>query len=253
MKKIIYILLVAISFGFISCDNYYNNYKRTRAKVDKLLSERQFEKAREVVNENVSEGKTKKELLANITYTQINMLMEDGDYETASAIARELKLEDIFYDAFFKNIRQIIKRNRYDFVFETLMDWKIPYSLQMVVDDYPKYFNDGRHEVEKEKKRSGYYDSQVCSPGEYNYFIRRINNAVDIILQKVMYEGNPTNIRRCLMCYRPYCVYTQKNEKIGDELNEYTNDYKHRYFFKMQNTAKEEAENMLREAKLSIN
>ena len=55
------------------------------------------------------------------------------------------------------------------------------------------------------------------------------------------------------MCYRPYCVYTQKNEKIGDELNEYTNDYKHRYFFKMQNTAKEEAENMLREAKLSIN
>lgn len=259
MKKIIYILLVAISFGFISCDNYFNNYKRTRAKIDKLLSERRFEEAIEVAN-NIGGGglsgedeRVKEELLANISYTQINLLMEDGEYETASAIARELKLEDIFYEAFYKQLRQIIKRNRYDFAFETLMDWKIPYSPQMVVDDYPKYFNDGRHEVEKEKKRSGYYDSQECSPGEYNYFIRRINDAVDIILQKVMYEGNPTNIRRCLMCYRPYCVYTQKNEKIGDELNEYTNDYKHRYFFKMQNTAKEEAENMLREAKLSIN
>ena len=57
-----------------------------------------------MVNENVSEGKTKKELLANITYTQINMLMEDGDYETAFAIACELKMENIFYDTFFKNV-----------------------------------------------------------------------------------------------------------------------------------------------------
>ena len=241
------IVLLLLIFGGVSRCSHKRFISKT-AKIDKLLSERKYEKAREIANHFDQEEKSI--YLTKITSTQITMMMEDGDYESAFAIARELKMENIFYDAFFKNIRQIIKRNRYDFAFETLMDWEIPYSPQMVVDDYPKYFNDGRHEVEKEKKRSGYYDSQECSPGEYNYFIRRINDAVDIILQKVMYEGNPTNIRRCLMCYRPYCVYTQKNEKIGDELNEYTNDYKHRYFFKMQNTAKEEAEKMLREAKI---
>ena len=122
MKKIINVILVAfISLGFVSCDNYYNNYKRTRAKIDKLLSERKYEKAREVVNENVSEGKTKKELLANITYTQINILMEDGDYETAFAIARELKMENIFYNAFFKNICRYIQISINSFV----IDFKI--------------------------------------------------------------------------------------------------------------------------------
>lgn len=249
MKKIIYLLLVAISFGFISCDNYYNNYKRTRAKVDKLLSERKYEKAREVVNENVSEGETKKELLANITYTQINMLMEDGDYETAFAIAHELKMENIFYDAFFKNIRQIIKRNRYDFVFETFMDWQCPLEVKTYEQNLQKNLDGILEEREPNKDFKGeYYGGK---PGNYNWFIRTVNNTVDIVLQKVMFEGNPNNIRRCLMCYKPYLVLDRKektNEFCGKEKNEEYRYYK--FYFKMQNTAKEEAENMLREAKI---
>lgn len=249
MKKIIYILLVAISFGFISCDNYYNNYKRTRAKVDKLLSERKYEKAREVVNENVSEGKTKKELLANITYTQINMLMEDGDYENASAIARELKMENIFYDAFFKNIRQIIKRNRYDFVFETFMDWQCSLEVKTYEQTLQKNLDWILEEREPNKDSKGeYYGGE---PGNYNWFIRTVNNTVDIVLQKVMFEGNPNNIRRCLMCYKPYLVLDRKektNEFCGKEKNEEDRFYK--FYFKMQNTAKEDAEKMLHEAKI---
>lgn len=248
MKKIIYVLLVAISFGFISCDNSYNNYKRTRAKVDKLLSERQFEKAREVVNENVSKGKTKEELLANITYTQINMLMEDGDYETAFAIARELKMENIFYDAFFKNIRQIIKRNRYDFVFETFMDWQCPLEAKTYEQNLQKNLDWILEEREPNKDSKGeYYGGK---PGNYNWFIRTVNNTVDIVLQKVMFEGNATNIRRCLMCYKPYLVLDRKEKtnEFGSEKNEEHRYYK--FYFKMQNTAKEDAEKMLREAKI---
>lgn len=250
MKKIINVILVAvISLGFVSCDNYYNNYKRTRAKVDKLLSERKYEKAREVVNENVSEGETKKELLANITYTQINMLMEDGDYETAFAIARELKMENIFYDAFFKNIRQIIKRNRYDFVFETFMDWRCPLEAKTYERDLQKHLDWILEEKEPNKDYKGEYYG--VDQGNYNWFIRTFNNTVDIVLQKVMFEGNATNIRRCLMCYKPYLVLDRKektNDFCGKEKDDDHRFYK--FYFKMQNTAKEDAEKMLREAKI---
>ena len=244
-RNLIYALLIALSFGFISCDNSLNNYKRSRAKIDKLLAERQFEKAREVAN-NVGAEEVKAELLNNISYTQLNMMMEDGDYETASSLARELQQDDLFYDAFFKNIRQIVQRGNYDFIFETFMGWQCSHTPQMVVDDYPQYYNDGRHTNEREIRSAG----NECSPGEYNYLIRPINAAVDVVMQKVMYEGNATNIRHCLACYKPYCLYTNKNEKIGKDLNKYTNDYMHRYYFEMQNTAKEDAEKMLREAKI---
>lgn len=249
MKKIIYILLVAISFGFISCDNYFNNYKRTRAKIDKLLSERRFEEAREVVNENVSEGETKKELLANITYTQINMLMEDGDYETASQLARELRQENLFYDLFLKNIRQIVKRGNYNFIFETFMDWQCPCETKTYEEGLLKNFDYLLEEREPIKNHNGDYYRELG--GAYNWFVRPVNNAVDVVLQKVMFEGNPNNIRRCLMCYKPYSVFDKKektNDFCGKEKDDDHRFYK--FYFKMQNTAKEDAEKMLREAKI---
>lgn len=247
-RSIIYALLIALSFGFVSCDNSYNNYKRSRAKIDKLLAERQFEEAREVAND-ISRQSVKEELLNNISYTQLNMMMEDGDYETAAALARELKMENIFYDAFFKNIRQIIKRNRYDFVFETFMDWQCPLEATTYEQNLQKNLDWILEEKEPNKDSKGeYYGGK---PGNYNWFIRTVNNTVDIVLQKAMFEGNPNNIRRCLMCYKPYLVLDRKvktNEFCGKEKNEEHRYYK--FYFKMQNTAKEDAEKMLLEAKI---
>lgn len=249
MKKIIYVLLVAVSFGFVSCDNWINGYPRTRAKVDKLLANREFEKARELVNKKVSARIDRQGMLKNISRTQITILFEDGEYETASALARELKMEDVLSDAFFKNIRQIIKRNRYDFVFETLMDWQCPAEAKTYKEDLAKNFDYLLEEREPTKDYNGKY--YPCLGGQYNWCVRPVNNTIDIVLQKVMFEGNPNNIRRCLMCYKPYSVFDKKvktNEFCGREKTEEMRYYK--FFFKMQNTAKEDAEKMLHEAKI---
>ena len=239
------VLLLLISGGVSYCS--YKRFVSKTAKIDKLLSERKYEKAREIANHFDQEEKSI--YLTKITSTQITMMMEDGDYESASALARELKMEDVFYDAFFKNIRQIIKRNRYDFVFETLMDWQCPAEAKTYEQDLQKNLDRILEEREPNKDYKGeYYDGD---PGNYNWFIRTVNNTVDIVLQKVMFEGNPNNIRRCLMCYKPYLVLDRKvktNEFCGNEKNEEHRYYK--FYFKMQNTAKEDAEKMLREAKI---
>lgn len=247
-RSIIYALLIALSFGFVSCDNSYNNYKRSRAKIDKLLAERQFEEAREVAND-ISRQSVKEELLNNISYTQLNMMMEDGDYETAAALARELQQEELFYDSFLKNIRQIAKRGNYNFIFETFMDWQSPCEAKTYEENLLKNFDYLLEEHEPTGDWNGGYYS--CLGGKYNWCIRPINNAIDVVLQKVMYEGNPTTIRRCLMCYKPYSVFDRKektNEFSGKEKNEEYRYYK--FYFKMQNTAKEDAEKMLLEAKI---
>ena len=239
------VLLLLISGGVSHCS--HKRFVSKTAKIDKLLSERKYEKAREIANHFDQEEKSI--YLTKITSTQITMMMEDGDYESAFAIARELKMENIFYDAFFKNIRQIIKRNRYDFVFETFMDWQCPCETKTYEEGLLKNFDYLLEEREPNKDYKGEYYG--VKPGNYNWFIRTVNNTVDIVLQKVMFEGNATNIRRCLMCYKPYLVLDRK-EKTNDFCGkEKDDDYRYyKFYFKMQNTAKEDAEKMLREAKI---
>ena len=255
-RNIVYVLLIALSFGCVSCDNYWNNWRRSRAKIDKLLAERRFEEAREVANKISGGGlsgedeKLKAELLKEISLTQLNFLLEDGEYEIASALAHELRMEDLFYDVFFKNIRQIVKSGNYDFVFETIMDWQCPCDAQLCERNLLKNFNYLLEERKPNHRRSnGTYNP--CIGGRYNWFIRPVNNAVDVVMQKVMYEGNPTNIRRCLMCYKPYSVFDRKVRT--DETNNMVKEgdkYWYDFYFKLQNTAKEDAEKMLREAKI---
>lgn len=247
-NHIVYTLLIALSLGFVSCDSL-NNYKRARAKVDKLIAEREFEKARDVAN-NVGKQKVKEELLNTISFTQFNMMIEDGDYETASQLARELRQENLFYDSFLKNIRQIVKRGNYNFIFDTFMDWQCPCEAKTYEQNYLlKNFDYLLEEREPRKDYKG--DYYRVTAGEYNWFVRPVNNAVDVVLQKVMFEGNPNNIRRCLMCYKPYSIFDKK-EKTNDFCGKEKDD-DHRYYkfyFKMQNTAKEDAEKMLQEAKI---
>lgn len=239
------VLLLLISGGVSHCS--HKRFVSKTAKIDKLLSERKYEKAREIANHFDQEEKSI--YLTKITSTQITMMMEDGDYESAFAIARELKMENIFYDAFFKNIRQIVKRGNYNFIFETFMDWQCPCETKTYEEGLLKNFDYLLEEREPIDLDNGDYYRELG--GAYNWFVRPVNNAVDVVLQKVMFEGNPNNIRRCLMCYKPYSVFDKKektNDFCGKEKDDDHRFYK--FYFKMQNTAKEDAEKMLREAKI---
>ena len=151
--------------------------KRLNSKIEKALAVRDFDKARDLSQGYPSDW-DKGEQLYNINKTQISLMIDDGMWEDAAVLAKELNSYYVYEILFRENLGKLLNKKRYDVILNTLTGW-INYASY---DDYLGHVN-------YSKLNGGLYDSDY-------------NAMVDNVINHAIIEENVGLIKKCLILYR---------------------------------------------------
>lgn len=249
MKKILGLLMIAsASLMLASC--FSDNSK----DIKKLIANREYDKAREIAIAEFSDGGGHHNLqsleLYQISKAQLEEIFMDGDYKEAYDVARETKQPYAFQDVFAENIKDVIRKGNYDFIFKVLDEWKIYCEYNETLRNLEKWEQNLLEEPSRDADymKTDAHQTSWESNGPYNADIRRFNDIVDKVLEACVEEKDAENIKKCLNAYKPYATLDGKKdtgEKCIDE----------NYFlftYKLQNTAKEEAQQRVADAGIEL-
>ncbi len=199
---IVAIVASCLSLLLQSCENTYT-YTKEQAKVEKFLSERKFDKAREIAMSipadeyyyNHEEDRRiyyRSQMIRKINKAQLSILIADDLWYDAQSLAQELNAEDEFNELFRTNLNRLLRTQNYNLIFNILATQTIKAQFfPTVSDEYytrPGHINAGQ----------GNY--------EYNEEVAAYNNAVDAYINALIIEGNKTMIKKCLSLYKDEAV-----------------------------------------------
>lgn len=237
MKNISIIGTIAIllSCFLASCGD--TEYTKERAKIDQLISNREFEKAREIANQIPDDegGWTTDEKgltdfvywkhfsLAKINTAQMSLMIENGELMDAEAFAKEMNATTEFWQLIEKSINKIYAK-----------DCK---ALCFVLPRYPfensQYFRPEVYDYNAGVVENWYNEERI-----------KYNELVTQALDMAIYEENVENIKRILPLFKEQAVETSRKKKDGDK---YVTIY-----FKLENKAKAEALRKIKEAGINL-
>lgn len=150
---------------------------RLNSKIERAIAVRDFDKARELSQGYPSDWDKGKQLY-NINKSQISLMIDDGMWEDAASLAKEINSYYVYEILFRENITKLLTARRYDVIFNTLTGW-INY------DEYDDYL--------------GYVNYFQLNGGLDN---SDYNNIVDNVINHAIIEENVGVIKKCLVLYR---------------------------------------------------
>lgn len=151
--------------------------KKLNSKIEQALAVRDFDKARDLSQGYPSDWDKGKQLY-NINKSQISLMIDDGMWEDAASLAKEINSYYVYEILFRENITKLLTARRYDVIFNTLTGW-INYESY---DDYLGHVN--------YSELNGGLDNS-----DYN-------NIVDNVINHAIIEENVGIIKKCLVLYK---------------------------------------------------
>lgn len=217
--------LILITIGLLSGDD--------DARIDKLLSENKFEKAREVAISSDYYGKEERLQKVNIAY--FNYILENGDLNAVRNLSVDLNATKDFQE-FIKVKYPFFIENNKDELFKILMDWTFYEQYK------EKVFNEYWREITQNNKEK-FYDR--LGNQDFNDERQQYNQIIDRILNKAVIEEDITTLKKCLKLYEPEAVIASKKliekSRNGEDYSKYD------VTFKLENKAKKDAEKYIKE------
>lgn len=197
---IVAVVVSCLSLFLQSCEN---TYTKEQAKVEKFISERNFDKAREIALSvpadeyyyNSEESRSlyyRSEMLNKINKAQLSMLIADDLWYDAQSLAQELNAEDEFNELFRTNLNKLLRTQNFNLIFNILATQTIKAQFFPTVSD--EYYT----------RPGGIHAGQ--GNYEYNEEVAAHNNAVDGFLNALIIEDNKTMIKKCLSLYKDEAV-----------------------------------------------
>ena len=150
---------------------------RLNSKIERAIAVRDFDKARELSQGYPSNWDRGKQLY-NINKSQISLMIDDGMWEDAASLAKELNSYYVYEILFRENIGKLLSAQRYDIILNTLTGW-INYESY---DDF-----------------LGLVSYNHLNGGLYN---ADYNNIVDNVINHAIIEENVGLIKKCLILYK---------------------------------------------------
>lgn len=233
--KIILIGAIAIACinGLPSCQK---TYTKESAKIEKLIAERNFDKAREIANGIPADefdyinGKRvyyRPALITKINTAQLSMSTSDGHWDDAQDLALEIGAQDEFQQLVSANLNRILRTQNYSMIFNILSTWHIKSPYFPVVEN-TSYTGKG-----------DMYEDRGNVP--YNEEIQAYNRIVDGVLQQLIFDQNISLIKKCLSLYKEEAVSVKKEK-----------EYPCKETFKLQNKARRNAMEKLKAEGITI-
>lgn len=207
--KIILIGAIAIACinGLPSCQK---TYTKESAKIEKLIAERNFDKAREIANSipadefefiNGERVYYRPTLITKINTAQLSILTSDGQWYDAQDLALEIGAQDEFQQLVSANLNRILRTQNYDMIFEILSTWQISHHYYPEVSNYTL------------TNKGSIYESKGNIP--YNEDVESYNHTVDAVLQALIINQRTDLIKKCLPLYKEEAVFVKK--EYGDK------------------------------------
>lgn len=231
--------IIAIVVLIIVCDEFdifKKTYTKESAKIEKLISERNFDKAREIANsipanafEYINGGRMyyRTNLMTKINTAQLSILTSDGQWYDAQDLALEIGAQDEFQQLVSANLNRILRTQNYDMIFEILSTWQISHHYYSEVSDYSLTDKGDIHE------------SQGNVP--YNEDVQSYNQTIDAVLQALIINQRTDLIKKCLPLYKEEAVFVKM------KANEYNTA-----IFKLENKARKSAMEKLKAEGITI-
>lgn len=197
---IVAIVASCLSLLLQSCEN---TYTKEQAKVEKFLSERNFDKAREIAMsipadecyrdyEEHRDIYYRAQMIRKINKAQLSILIADDLWYDAQSLAQELNAEDEFNELFRTNLNRLLRTQNFNLIFNILATQTIKAQFFPTVSD--EYYT----------RPGGIHAGQ--GNYEYNEEVAAHNNTVDAYINALIIEGNKTMIKKCLSLYKDEAV-----------------------------------------------
>lgn len=256
IANIFALVIVACCFVFTLTSCGKKKYTKEQTKIERYLSERNFDKAREVamgippkakyVNSEGEWSYIRNESLDKINTAQLSTFIAAGELEDAEALANELDVMPVFWKLVEKNLSKLYGNNfhslyslltRYPFTttyYEKLVDFFTPdFSYAQ------EYASKGIDHFDSKKY---YYSTNVG----YNDEISKNNKLVMQVINMAILDNNVECIKKMMLLLKPEAVEVSRVKSRKNYPDYATITYK------LENTAAKEVKEKARQAGVNL-
>lgn len=249
-KKILWIVIAVVvglfviipSIPMIALFALDSSEKSNNQEIEQLISNRDYDKARQVANK--LDGRDKEETLTKINKAQLSVMVVEFSLKDAEYMAQELNAMPEFFEVLEHNIQSVYSKD-FRGLYNLLSRYPISASyhaqLSHIGDtdlQWAHAYAGGDHSSIYEKY---YYSTNVG----YNTEIGRLNKLVSQVLDMAIFDENKDYIRKLLPLFKPEAVETKRVEQ-----KDFSGGYNISY--KLENTAKADALRKIKEAGITL-
>ncbi len=219
-------------------------------QLEKALSNREFEKAREIAmrfsdEKGRYEYHSKREIQTNrVNKAQITWMISEGNLEDAETLSRELGCTDVFWEEISKNIRPLYESD-FRSLYLLLCNYPFTASYHSQLKRYDVSYLPKAQNYAVNKDGSYYKQYYYSSNVGYNDEVAKFNNIVNKIINLAIFDEKASDLKKLVSLLKPEAVETSR--KCVDDYNDYYDIY-----YKLENSAKQQALAQIKEAGIRI-
>lgn len=207
MANLFAIVIITCCFvlTLTSCEK---TYTKEQTKIEKYLSERNFDKAREVALTIPSDEFYYKDMDTRVYYqqeaidkinkAQLSLLIADNMWYDAEALSHELNADDVFFELFTKNLNKLLRSENYSLIFTILSTHSLSAQFFPTVNNV--YFT---------RPGEAEYNSGNF---KYNKEVQAYNSVVDGLLNALIMNQDKELLRKCIQLYKKEAVQVSGGE-----------------------------------------
>lgn len=238
------IFVLAPSIPMIALFALDSSEKSSNQEIEQLISDRDFDKARQIAYKLDSRDKEK--ALTKINKAQLSVMVVEFSLKDAEYMAQELNAMPEFFEVLEHNIQGVYSKD-FRGLYNLLTRYPISASF------HSKYEKDDLREKDAYKYASDksslsgkdyYYSTNIG----YNAEVSKFNNLVSQVIDLAIFDGNKEYLRKLLPLLKPEAV--ENGEKYRE-----TDVWKTKHYdtlFKLENKAKTEALRKIKEAGINL-
>ena len=241
LAVIVGIFVLAPTIPFIALIALDSSEKSNNQAIEQLISNRDYDKAREKANK--LDRADKERALAKINKAQLSVMVVNNSVEDAQYLAQELNAMPEFFEVLEHNVQKIYERD-----FRGLYNMLTRYPIEATYHAELKHlwYSDLEHAEKYAADGSDFYkDDYLKTNVGYNTEVAKYNKLVMQVIDLATFDGNKDYLRKLLPLLKSEAVETQRN---WEEKEHYYLTIK----YKLENKAKSEAQRKIKEAGINL-
>lgn len=241
LAVIVGIFVLAPAIPLIALFALETSEKSNNQAIEQLISNRDYDKAREKANK--LDRDDKEQALAKINKAQLSVMVVNNSVEDAQYLAQELNAMPEFFEVLEHNVQKIYERD-----FRGLYNMLTRYPIEATYHAELKHlWHSALGDAEKYAAGGSdfYKDDYLKTNVGYNTEVAKYNKLVMQVIDLATFDGNKDYLRKLLPLLKPEAVETQRN---WEENEHYYLTIK----YKLDNKAKAEALRKIKETGINL-
>lgn len=239
LAVIVGIFVLAPAIPWIALFALETSEKSNNQAIEQLISNRDYDKAREKANK--LDRDDKEQALAKINKAQLSVMVVNNSVEDAQYLAQELNAMPEFFEVLEHNVQKIYER-----------DFRGLYNMLTRYPITASYHSKVTHIYNGDIERAYEYASGKSSFGEeyyyatnvgYNTEVGKYNKLVEQVFALAVFDSNKEYIKKLLPLFKSEAVETSRKD-LGSNFYDIS--------YKLENKAKAEALRKTKEAGINL-